>query len=140
MSHMFQECNSLKEIRDVSNVNNYNDKTIGLSYFDDDSSFKEDPQQNIINEGEEENSFYMFNEDNKIPQSISTISNKFNFDNFDTNNRDNLVINLQFNNIKDMSNMFDGCSSLISLPNISKWNTSKVIDMSYMFGGCSSLI
>ena len=49
MSHMFQECNSLKEIRDVPNVNNYNDKTIGLSYFDDDSSFKEDPQQNIIN-------------------------------------------------------------------------------------------
>ena len=38
-----------------------------------------------------------------------------------------------------MSNMFDGCSSLSSLPDISKWNTSNVKDMSYMFSGCSSL-
>ena len=33
--------------------------------------------------------------------------------------------------------MFDGCSSLISLPDISKWNTNNVNDMSYMFWGCS---
>ena len=40
----------------------------------------------------------------------------------------------------NMSNMFEGCSSLISLPDISKWNTEKVINMSNMFDGCSSLI
>ena len=35
--------------------------------------------------------------------------------------------------------MFYGCSSLISLPDISKWNTNNVKDMSFMFYGCSSL-
>jgi len=35
--------------------------------------------------------------------------------------------------------MFYGCSSLISLPDISKWNMNNNIDISYMFYGCSSL-
>ena len=44
------------------------------------------------------------------------------------------------NIVTDMSDMFDGCSSLISLPDISKWNTNNVECMSYMFSRCSSLI
>ena len=32
--------------------------------------------------------------------------------------------------------MFNECESLISLPDISQWNTSNVTDMSYMFDGC----
>ena len=36
--------------------------------------------------------------------------------------------------------MFSGCSSLISLPDISKWKTDNVNRMSYMFSGCSHLI
>ena len=36
--------------------------------------------------------------------------------------------------------MFNECSSLESLPDISKWNTKNVIDMRYMFAGCASLI
>ena len=43
------------------------------------------------------------------------------------------------NGITDMSWMFEGCSSLSSLPDISKWNTNNVTDMSWMFSGCSSL-
>ena len=39
------------------------------------------------------------------------------------------------NNISDMSNMFYGCLSLSSLPDISKWNTSKVTNMNSMFYG-----
>ena len=35
--------------------------------------------------------------------------------------------------------MFNKCSSLISLPDISKWNTNNVTDMSCLFYGCSSL-
>ena len=35
--------------------------------------------------------------------------------------------------------MFYGCVSLISLPDISKWNTSKVNNKN-MFSGCNSLI
>ncbi len=43
------------------------------------------------------------------------------------------------NNINNMAYMFYGCSSLISLPDISKWNTKNVTDMGYMFYECSSL-
>ena len=43
-------------------------------------------------------------------------------------------------NVNDMSDMFSGCSSLSSLPDISKWNTSNVNDMSCMFDECLSLL
>ena len=42
-------------------------------------------------------------------------------------------------NITNMSGMFTTCSSLSSLPDISKWNTNNVTNMSGMFNGCSSL-
>ena len=45
-----------------------------------------------------------------------------------------------FNYVNDISEMFSGCSSLISLPDISKWNTDNVTDMSGIFHRCSSLI
>ena len=44
------------------------------------------------------------------------------------------------NNVTNMYRVFSGCSSLISLPDISKWNTNNVIDMRKMFDDCSSLI
>ena len=42
-------------------------------------------------------------------------------------------------NVINMSYMLNGCSKLSSLPDLLKWNTSNVIDMSYMFNGCSKL-
>ena len=39
-----------------------------------------------------------------------------------------------------MSYMFYGCKSLISLSDISNWNTNNVTNMSFMFFGCKSLI
>ena len=42
-------------------------------------------------------------------------------------------------NVINMCNMFQECSSLSCLPDISKWNTSNVKDMKYMFYGCLSL-
>ena len=55
-----------------------------------------------------------------------------------TNNK--LEIKLKgIKNITNMSYMFYECSSLNSLPDISKWNTSNVNDMSGMFRNCSSL-
>ena len=41
--------------------------------------------------------------------------------------------------ITDMSYMFYECSSLISLPDISSWNTINVTNMSYMFYRCVNL-
>ena len=46
--------------------------------------------------------------------------------------------NLNTSEVKNMSWMFFGCSSLTSL-NLSNFNTAKVQDMSYMFSSCSSL-
>ena len=39
-----------------------------------------------------------------------------------------------------MSYMFDGCSLLISLPDILKWNTRKIIIMSYLLNDCHNLL
>ena len=38
-----------------------------------------------------------------------------------------------------MNSMFCDCSSLQSLPDISKWDTKNVTNMSFMFYNCSSL-
>ena len=38
-----------------------------------------------------------------------------------------------------MGGMFSGCNLLLSLPDISEWNTKKVISMKSMFSQCSSL-
>ena len=66
------------------------------------------------------------------------LSEKFNIKDF---NKDKLTIILKgINNITNMNRMFYNCSSLKSLPDISKWNTSNVTNMSEMFSGCSSLI
>ena len=44
------------------------------------------------------------------------------------------------NNVNNMSYMFFGCSSLLSLPDISELNTNNVTSMGNMFFGCSSLL
>ena len=41
--------------------------------------------------------------------------------------------------ITDMSNIFDGCFKLSSLPDISKWNTYNLTNVSNMFSGCFKL-
>ena len=56
-------------------------------------------------------------------------------------NKNILEIRLSvINNIDDISYMFDDCSSLISIQDISKLDTNKIINMSKMFCNCSSLI
>ena len=52
------------------------------------------------------------------------ITEKYNFQKYNNNN---LKIKLKgINNVTDMSYMFNECSSLLSLPDISTWNTSNV--------------
>ena len=54
--------------------------------------------------------------------------------------KDNPLSSLINSKVTNVSQMFSGCKSLISLPDISKWNTENIIDMSYMFYDCNSLI
>ena len=48
------------------------------------------------------------------------------------------IENLNTENVTSMRNMFNGCSSLISL-DVTNFNTAKVTDMRYMFCDCSKL-
>ena len=48
--------------------------------------------------------------------------------------------NLSMKNITNITYLFDGCSSITFLPDISKWDISKLNDISYIFRNCTSLI
>ena len=53
---------------------------------------------------------------------------------------DKIIIDLiVYKEITNMSYIFNNCSSLLSLTDISKWNINNVTEMSYMFSDCSSL-
>ena len=113
------------EIKIIYNINNK------------DEDFEEEDEQ-IINIFEAE-----FVKNNKIickmiiDEKEYEISEKYKITNFNNNI---LEIKLKgIKNVTDMSNMFGGCSSLSSLPDISKWNTNNITDMSCMFYGCSKL-
>ena len=43
------------------------------------------------------------------------------------------------NNTTSIFKMLCGCKDLISLPDINRWDTSKIEDMRYLFAGCESL-
>ena len=47
--------------------------------------------------------------------------------------------NLIINNITDLSHIFNNCSSLTYLPDLSNWDTSNVTDMNSMFYKCEKL-
>ena len=74
---------------------------------------------------------------------ISSISK--NEENYNSTNFENEINSIQVsstneNKIKYIGGMFSGCYSLISLPDLSKWNISNVKAMNHIFAGCYSLI
>ena len=60
------------------------------------------------------------------------------YDKYDINKNDDLItiILIGIHDIINANGMFYGCSSLKSLPDISKWDTKNVWNMSYMFSKC----
>ena len=71
---------------------------------------------------------------------LSTFQKNTNISEFTGINDFNFFRENILKNVTNMSGMFSGCSSLITLPVISKWNTKNVTNMNSMFRGCSSLI
>ena len=67
------------------------------------------------------------------------ITEKYYVNNNNNNNKLNIILK-GINNVINMNSMFSGCSSLSSLPDISKWNTNKVTNMSYMFRKSPNII
>jgi surface protein len=143
-----QNNNIIDDINEIYNDKNINNKLIYISNIY--SKIKELNEIIIrykINENGEkiklfDNEFIKKNEEN-----CKIIINKREYrliENFEVKKRkkDEDVLELVLkgiNKIKDMSSMFYGCTSLVSLPNISGWNTIRVKDMSKVFRGCSSL-
>ena len=87
------------------------------------------------------------------------ISEKYNIKNYnkirldDSNDKEgnipkinNLINSGNFRDLRpytdrtDINGLFYNCSSLLSLPDISKWNTNKVTNMGDMFYGCPNII
>ena len=102
-------------------------------------------KEDISNEDEKANKFYeMFNEDepNIISSNISSIpkNNDINsFGSIDILKTVNSFSLLDTSNIFDISCMFYGCFSLISLPDISNWNTLNFRRINRVFFDCRSL-
>ena len=83
-----------------------------------------------------------FVENNKAKCYIVNNGKKYPLKNYFSGNSKskNIVIHLiEINKITKLQRMFEGCSSLESLPDISKWNTNNVTNMSYLFYNRSSL-
>ena len=135
IANMFNGCETLLSFRDISNLNDCNNVNKPLN----DSEYI-----NYINESnnrcEDEENENIYN-DNLTISSISINTNISEFTGInELINKLNAPAKNIFNNVTDMHSMFYGCSTLISLPDISKWNTKNVTDMHSMFEGCSSLI
>ena len=127
-SFMFKDCSSLILIKFDNNINN-KENTI----FNNKKSLN-----NILYENEEN----FFNDKNK-KDSFSSNNKEYNnikiekIKNFNNNNKQ---LDLKWDtNISAINEIFANCSSLISLPDISKWDTSKVIDMNKIFYNCRNL-
>ena len=50
------------------------------------------------------------------------------------------ISNWKIDNVKKMENMFKGCKSIISFPDISKWDFSNVISLEGIFADCPQKI
>ena len=136
LSCMFHECESLISIKDISNLDNSNTISLNKSFSEYDSNYslvKSNCSSETGNKG--------FYDDSPTFSRIRSNTNTSDLTGInDIIHNDNIILKQMFYNVTNMSFMFYGCSSLISLPDISKWDTKNVIFMSSMFNGCSSLI
>ena len=110
---------------------------------------EEDEEEDDSENEENENRIKLFDSDfvNNNKEKCKIIYNDkemelkeyFDLENYD-NNEHLLTIKLKgINNITNASGMFFECSSLLSLPDIHKWDTSNVTLMNHMFYWCTSL-
>ena len=138
--------NIIKEIKKINNENNIKNKIINIIDI-----------YNKMNEMNEINIIYKIKDNDKkvkIFGSEFVKNNKNNCEiiyedkeyelneyfNIPNNIKDEIKIKLRgINNIINMSCIFYECSSLLSIPDISKWNTSKVTNISYLFGKCENI-
>ena len=133
LSRMLYDCKSLLSITFISKSDIININESFSDYNSNNSSEK------AIDSNRSANSKSFYN-DNSEPSAISLKSNNYISINDSLNKEYILLSNKIFCNITNMDSMLYGCSSLISLPDLSKFDTKNVINMNSMFSKCSSLI
>ena len=129
-SCMFKDCSLLITFKCDYNINSIKDSLFKseniycLSDLDGNEKINFDNSKNAFNEVEYNFSFNIF-ESNKKLRNL---------------NENETINNCIWNTkISIMNEIFSNCSSLISLPDISSWETSKIIDMNKIFYNCKSL-
>ena len=143
ISHIFHGCAKLKEISFCDDIRFIDDKGPHLleEYNDYDNEIDLDYDEDIDNCSE--HSLYKNLRNDDIYSNFSEITTKTKMEEKYNNStinyiRDEIII-YQHNYYYDMSYMFYYCISLLSLPDISKWNTNHVKNMNHMFYHCISI-
>ena len=141
MSYMFADCDNIISLYIISINKNFNkpeekNGTVSMINPSISLSSEYDPF-NVYGGGG-------FSEDDKSKPSIDLSSVSKSIDSNPDELKDifpfaNSLTILKTDNVINMSYMFSGCSSLISLPFLSQLITSKVTNMSNMFRGCISI-
>ena len=135
MNNMFQLCNSLSPLSDLTKWNTSHVYKMGY-LFCNCNSLLSLPMSNIFNGC---SSLKSLPDISKWDTSnVSDMSEMFSSCNSLLSLPD--ISKWNISNVNDMNCMFADCSSLKSLPDISKWNTSKLNIMDFMFSTCSSLL
>ena len=134
ISYMFQNCQELLSFRYISNLNDCSNVNKSFNESDSDNYIDE-----LIDLKEDEENENIYNDNLTISSiSINTYISEFTGIN-ELINKLNTQSKKVFSNVTDMNFMFYGCSSLKSLPDLSKWDIKNVTNMYFMFDGCSSL-
>ena len=127
------------------NQENNESNEFDMDYFgiEDNNTFYENYSNNIseIKRDTKENE-----EDSSLIDRMKLFESQYNYSNlkylfYNCSSLSSLpdISKWNINNVTNISWMFANCSSLSLLPDISEWNTSNVTDMSGLFYGCSSL-
>ena len=131
ISYIFYECESLISI-DYYQINN---KLDGIDKELNSLSYESETNQYYLNNNENLSDSNIYLENSNENSTILEVSEQKNANLFSSKENFQFYIPLSFNRITNMMGMFYKCNSLISLPDISKWNTSNVEEMSNMCYG-----
>ena len=139
ISHLFKDCFKLQELSIYDNTINIDDEIEKIEQHNDYDIYNID--------GSKDSSYYdNFYKNLKKDNTYQSNSEIINLEEIETNKdkstisyiRDKIII-YQYNYYYDMTKIFYNCLSLLSLPDIAKWNTNNVRDMSYIFANCWSI-
>ena len=136
MSYMFADCDNIISLYIISINKNFNkpeEKNGTVSMINPSISLSS--EYDPFNVDGEDN----FSEDNKSLSFVSEDQDSNPDELKDIFPFANSLTILKTDNVINMSYMFSGCSSLISLPFLSQLITSKVTNMSNMFRGCIAI-